>query len=523
MKSLNRLMFIACTFVLVGATLIGLVPALAGPSTQDGPNIPTPTPFPVENVSYDLSVVGGQSETLTFPGMEADGITVGETTAVSEYPRGMVFRVKAESVNGDITRATLFIRYAHGSGDRAQATFDSATEEWVAHAWEGGAGQPAWTHFNFYWSIIDASNVGIETEPQAAVYSDPTREWYRVDTEYLTFYWFGTEETPPEEIAERVAYVISSTEPRRIAGFGGPLSYKPIGVAYPTYETYGEMSGSGIANPNTAGYTSTNLGMTIQNFSMPTDSWFESLSECIYLTPREERTEEFRIKGLIEGTIAHEVTHLYQFEYGGTISSLWWSEGQAEYFGFAPGTYDNRLRHLATLQDIASLRGDNIGASFTEADGCYALAYDVGVSFINWLLTNYGGIETHHRIVELYWHEGLTLIPAIETATGQTFFDLENGWRTYLGFPALSMADVDPASALQEPINPAFVEGDTVTLTSPRPQAMADNPGPNQLSNIACFPGTTVEILRVGSLDGINYYLVDCQGSQGWMVAEQLN
>lgn len=517
---------IATLFLTLIVALVGLslLPVQANPAPQSDDNLPTPTGFPVDEPVYELSVVGGQSETLTFAGAEGENASIGETTAISNYPRGMTFRTKIDVAEGrEVSSVTFFIRYLHGSGERVQATYDSDADEWVAIAWDGGDGQPAWTHFNFFWRVHDSNGDSFETEPATTIYSDPTREWYRVETEYVIFYWFGTDEVDPETVARNTAIAVAATEPRRIEGFGGPLGYKPVGVGYPTYETFGEMQGSGQANSNAAGYTSNELGMTVQTFSIPTDSWFERQKNCIYLTPASERTEASRINGLVNGVIPHEIAHLYQFQYGGAVGPTWWSEGQADYFSYAAGLYDNRLRHLATLQTIPSLNGNDIGSNNFEADGCYALAYDVGVSFINWLLSNYGGIETHHEIVQLYHRGGYTLIPALEEATGVSFFDLENQWRAYLGFQLLTLADVDPASALQDPIDSPYQVGDTVTLpANPRPQPLYQNPGPRQLSNAGCFGGSTLEILRVGSLDGINYYEVNCSGLKGWMTIEQL-
>ena len=82
----KNILFILILGVIIAA--LGLIPALASPPLQDGSNIPTPTPYPVENVSYELTVVGGELVTLTSPGIEADGITVGETSMTSMYPRG---------------------------------------------------------------------------------------------------------------------------------------------------------------------------------------------------------------------------------------------------------------------------------------------------------------------------------------------------------------------------------------------------------------------------------------------------
>jgi hypothetical protein len=221
-------------------------------------------------------------------------------------------------------------------------------------------------------------------------------------------------------------------------------------------------------------------------------------------------------------TTTHEVVHLYQYDIlGSPLGPEWWSEGQPQWFGIAPGKYDERLRRLATLQDIPSLRTE-IGSEQTMADGCYALSYAVGASFINWLLTNYGGTATHLEIAQLM-RANSSIYEAVEAATGKPFMEIENEWRAYLGFPALELADVDPASALGPAIDPVAAEGDTVTLpaTPPLP-GIYEAPGPNQLTSGQCFANTPVKILRVGSLDGVDYYQVDCMGQVGWMSRDQL-
>ena len=408
----------------------------------------------------------------------------------------------------------------NGSNTRSTAEYDAEREVWVAHPWQDGNGQPGWTPFEYFWRVRDTSDVSVETEPVHGDYSDPNREWFRVESDDIIMYWFGFYEDDPDYVAAGIAEAMAATEPRRVAGFGGELSYKPVGVAYPDDEALGEIYGSGVTNRNTAGFTSTSLGMIVQEIGVPADEWFEQLKDCVGLTPREERTEEWRVNSLIYRTVPHEVVHLYQFEFniGGPN---WWTEGQAEYFSYAPGNYDNRLRNLATLQDLDNLDG-NISVSTNEADGCYALAYDVGPSFINWLLTTYGGIDFHLGLMDLMG-SNVTLTDALEMTTGFTFLDLQNQWRAYIGFNQLSLADVDPASALDEPIDAAFEMGDTTTLPpTPFNVPLNTDPGPTSLANSNCFANTEVTILRVGSLDGVNYYEIDCNGLTGWVTGVQL-
>lgn len=504
-------------FVLAVIAIIALaLPAAAAPSRQD---LPTPTPYPVEEVAYELAVVGGADETLTFPGLEQDGITVGETTVRSMYPRGMVFSVEASSANGDIQDVILFMRYVHDSGTRVVAEQDPETGAWIAHPWASGSEQPAWTHIRFYWRVRDTSGVSVETAIHPVDYWDPTREWFRAESEHVILYWFGFGEDDPDAIAAKMAKSMAATHPRRVAGFGRPLSYKPIAIVYPSREALAETSGSGVERNRVAGYTSSDLGISVQilrGTDVPPGN-----EECIWALAPEEWTMERRIDTIFS-TTTHEVTHLYQYDIqGGAYGPEWWSEGQPEWFNIAPGQYDRRLRQLATLQDIPSLR-TSIGSDLTQADGCYALSYDVGPSFINYLLTNYGGVDTHRRIVELM-RANATIYEAVEEVTGKSFLDVENEWRTYLGFAPLSLADVDPASALEPVEDSMFAVGDTVTLpATPALSAVYEKPGPKALASGQCFANMPVTILEIGALDGETYFKVDCMGQVGWMTRDQL-
>ena len=300
----------ASVLILVALSAISLFAvAAAAPPAQN--LIPTPTLHPVEDLTaYTLDVVGGTSETLTFPGMTADGITVGETTAVSEYPRGMVFSVTAESEGGDIRRVTLLVELVSGSRSRVPAEWDADAEVWIAHPWVSGEGQPAWTPFTFAWAIADASDTVIETEPFDALYTDPTREWYRVETDHIAVYWFGAEDVDPDEIAQQVVEAMASTEPRRIDGFGRAISFKPVAVLYPTRDTLGEFSASGVTNATSGGWTSQALGMIIFQFALVEPEFYARQADCIYTTSTEDtRTDAQRIARAIYYGLPHEVTH----------------------------------------------------------------------------------------------------------------------------------------------------------------------------------------------------------------------
>ncbi|MBN1565111.1 MAG: hypothetical protein JXA10_14805 [Anaerolineae bacterium] len=522
----NRILFRLGTLALLLAALMITAlafPVLAAPAEQEA-IIPTPTPYPVATYNYTLTIVGGETETLTFPNMTQDGITLSNLTAMSQYPRGMVFTLTAQSANGAIDNAQLFIELVNGSRERVSTEWDATTATWTAQVWPTGEGQPAWTPFQFIWRVRDATGVTFETAPIDAVYADPTRAWFRVEADTIIAYWFGADEIDPDVVAASVVEAMEATEPRRIAGFGGSLSYTPLAVLYPTRETLNEITGSGITSPTVGGWTSRDLGMTILHFA-PRDETFTRNNDCIWLpaeTGQRKSTVATRLNSTIYAGIPHEITHLYQFDYG-LQAPDWWMEGEAEYFAYGSNSwpFEDRLRQLATLQDIPPLSQDSISREMIQADGCQYLNYDVGQSFVTWLIDRYG-LDTHAQIVALNG-SGISFTDALEEATGTSFLDLENGWRAYVGFPAVDLVDLDPALALEPYDDPQFVVGDFATLPGTPPIALLyEAPKPKALASGSCWANTQVTLLAMGQIDGTAYFQVDCLGQIGWMTRDQL-
>ncbi len=381
--------------------------------------------------------------------------TVEGTTFESNYPRGMTFTITADSNAGDITRATLFYRFRSGLRERENAALDPETGAWVARPYSLRGGLPPWVDFNYWWGLTDAAGNTFETEPQYAVYEDKTRDWWHVDTPDLTLYWFG--DMP--DLGEATAQAMAEMRPFFEEGWGRTLSYKPLAILFPPGNIWDEYVEGGN-NPNSAGFTSPSEGFTIQRIPSLRDPVVheERRDMCggYWYGERENTPEEWRLQDMVH-TVVHEITHLYQSDFRES-GPIYWTEGQADYFAAMSGWQnryaEGRMRaYGAAGYDLSTLQGGTFaGGSTNAADGCRAIGYAVGETFIRFITDNFGGLATHRAILEAMPGRGLE--GAIEAVTGMPFVDVENAYRAHYG-----IATVEPlptATPFVIPTAPVF-------------------------------------------------------------------
>ncbi len=402
-------------------------------------------------VALALPTVQAQTGGATF--------TVAQTSTESHYPRGMTFTIQATSSAGDITRATLFVVLRTGNRERANGEFDAEQGVWSARFRETG-GLPPWIDFTYYWLLTDSAGNTFETEPGYAIYEDLTREWFHLDTEDITLHWFGF----PEEFGGMVAQAMADMREKFAAGWGRLLSHKPIAVFFPDRESWDEFSAGG-SNSRAAGFTNSGWGYSVQRLADEEPPEF--LMECVerWGHPR-HRPMEWRLQRGVT-TVVHEITHMYQsdFRVGGPD---WWTEGQADYFAWLTGLDADpadRLANLLTVtDDFPTLQGPgpDLALVVMAADSCNALGYDMGNNFIRWLLDNYGGLETHARLVDVL--PGRSLDSALVAVTGKTLLELENEWRASWG--------LGPVEALPTPTPFVLPTAPPMVLPTPAPMVL---------------------------------------------------
>jgi hypothetical protein len=470
---------------------------------------------------YTYTIVGGVEEPQTYTDQEVDGFTFTNMTYRSLYPCGLEFKVTiTPPEDATITQVKLYYTFTTGKPGRVNADPGDAPGEWIAVPYSG-CGLPPWHEIDAYWAVRGPDELSVETEPVHAVYYDASREWFRAESEDVVVYWFGM----PEELGKYVLDAMASNREKYRAGFGRLLSYRPMSVIFPPGGVWNEYKGDTDVDDTEFGSTGTIIseaGSTIQR--VRTLQPAELRKDCIW-NP-ENPTVEFQMNQAAS-TVTHEVAHLYQDEIG-LGGPLWWVEGQATFFEtFEEYPVHERLSTLDELRDdpFPTFQGDGPGGgAFTAAeDGCTHLIYDMGASFMRWLVEAHGGIDTYRAIVEEMSH-GALMTEALETVTGYTLLELENQWRDYLGIDPVAPEQLDPSLALDAPVDPLFADGDQVTLpATPFQQAIYNKPTERSLSNAVCFASTSVTILRVGGYDGaVNWYEVDCMGMVGWMNQGQL-
>ncbi len=491
--------------LLMAAVLV--IPVWAAPGAQ-GSILPTPTWYPVEQITYELERVGGEAITFRHDFGEVNGFTVGEMTAVSQYPLGMIFTLNPVSPNGEIKDVILMLRYLNGSGNRVTASYDAAQGAWVAQMGSGATSRvPAWMYFDLSWRIRDVAGNTVDTAQIPLHYWDPNRQWWRMENDYSIVYWWGFAEDNPDLFAREATELLAGTHPRRVAGFNGTISYKPSAVIYGTRAAWDEAQIT-VSNSSAGGSTSQQWGITEQ------------------YVPDYQSDKDVRASRWLSHTIAHELVHLWQYDLLAATGPNWWTEGQAEYFSSpyieAPElSYDARLFNLAKMQDLPPLALGEVSRNLTMADGQMYYVYDAGTSFINWMIATYG-MESHAKIAA-QMAKGTPFYQAFEATFERPFVEVENEWRAYLGANLLNPADIDPASALQDYTDSMIAVGDEITLPAmPVLVSMKEAPGPNAIPGPQCFGGSKVKVLAMGALDEVPYFQIECMGMTGWVTREAL-
>lgn len=377
----------------------------------------TPTPTGLASLAQGTEAENPYDEPATITGDAEWGVVNLEFK--SNYPNGFEFSARPTSSKGEVVSAT--VQWSHNPhADRARAFGEVDAETGIANAvWPATSNRvPPWVAVNYRWSFTDSAGNSYQTEwVLGNEYEDTSREWTRAESEDIIVF---IEEGMPAEVIDMTFEAMEQRRADFIALFGRQLAYKPRVMMFYNYDTFLEWRELTVNTNNTilAGQTTDYWGATVQVYL------FGDIDQLAY------------------STVVHEIAHLYQADLYDFRAPQWWIEGNATYFEIEPDyDYEQRVRDLALFYDIPPLlQGDGPVANDLGPDERGRLGYDIGYTFNEWLINNYGP-EAHLKIVQMleqgvYRTETEEFNMILEEVTGLPIAEIERQWRTWLGASA---------------------------------------------------------------------------------------
>ena len=344
-------------------------------------------------MGIQVSIVGGTDASLAYEDQTVEGFVFTTMAFRSTYPTGMIFTATItppETVTVQKVSLEYTFTNTGSRGEPAELTQGEGPNTWVATLYPL-RGMTPWHELDATWQIRTTNGETISSAPLHAIYYDPAREWYRAESDDILVYWFGVS----DELGHYVIDAMTRNREKYQAGFGKLLPYRPVAIIYPPGGIWNEYKGGVVIDDTNFGSTGTIIedpGSTIQRVRTLEPATIRE--DCIWnpATP----DQEFQFSQAASTTV-HEVAHLYQRELG-VSGPIWWVEGQATFFETFPEyPVHDRLRKLAQLRggDFPSFQGEGPGGGAYTAseDGCTHLIYDMGSSFMLWLVDAHGGLE----------------------------------------------------------------------------------------------------------------------------------
>ncbi len=349
---------------------------------------PTPEPSPTAIPTADPTATAA-----------AALFSIEQAAMISRYPDGVEFVFSGSSSAGSIARVQVITWTRDGGRTSMNLEWDAARGAFVHF---DRRFSPPWVEINYRFRASDSAGNRYESADLRAEYADNTRKWLRAEDENVVVLMFGARQSLMDDLFTSAAQAMFVLED----AFGFQLDYKPYVVVMPDQASFEEWQE--YPDPYLAGQTFSAQGYTIQTLQ-----WGEG--------------------DLINATIPHELTHIFQ----GFIAEAWdvpawFTEGNASYFEPVPQyDYEQRVRNVAGHPDFPTLQS-NISTEYPGPDGRNRWVYDIGYAFMQYWIQTYGW-DSHRA----FWQAQTTqdFETAMALATGVSFADLENAWRTYIGAP----------------------------------------------------------------------------------------
>ena len=375
------------------------------------------TPFASAGHAAPVPVTDDDGAPQPQPYVQNDaGWTIDDATFLSQYPVGFTFSVQATSSGGPIVSASVeWVHRAHREGQsrrirRQQAEIDPATGA-ITAVWQASQGDavPPWVEVRYIWKLRDEAGNQFETETMIVEYEDRARSWIRTETPDVIVFSTGLS----EEFNQTVIEAMESLEKKYVAGWGGPLPYRPRVILFSDREDFDEW--------RIFAFDTSTFGYIVGGFSSPV--WGGTV-QVVTGDP------DF----LAYGIVPHEIEHMYQQEFLDKRTSFtpgWFTEGDAVFYETHPRRFENVSFYVAqrvsehAIPALLDGEGPRIGGD-DALEGYY-----LGYTFMQWIDDNWG-ITKHKELMDLLATD-MPFVEALEQALGMSKVEIESAWRRSIG------------------------------------------------------------------------------------------
>ena len=404
-------------------------------------------------------------------------IEVLEATAESQFPDGILFRVKAES-QGIVDEVRVFIKKADQSGRSSYRSIEVEPGESISGETllpvSGSADYfPPGTKITYHFEVRDKAGGVVRTEATEFVYEDSRFHWLTVSDDLITVYYYG------EFVEERARIILEAARETmdNMVDVLGIVPTDPLRIV--SYNNYRHMV---MALPFRSQAVSEDLQAQGMAFS----------DERVLLIHAFDPT--------VTGTVSHEFTHLLVAEAaGGTSAAVpsWLNEGLAEYGNIdQTDEYDAALRYGIYTRRIRPLWYQG---TFSGEPEDILIAYGQGKSVVNFMVRQWG----EDKISQLF--EVLRQTRDIDAALLQVYgvdqYGMDTAWRKSLGLePLPSPAELERRMEEDEGEAPtgAAPSGEDQTESSPtQSQPAADAEAGEADAETSVQPLSTVDLTRL--------------------------
>jgi hypothetical protein len=362
---------------------------------------------------------------VSASGVAADeGVTVRASEAQVNFPRGVTFRLEAESAVqiSDVQLQLNTPGQRYGNAVRnVRPTFTPGDHISATWSWQRfGSVLPPGAEISYRWRITDAEGRVTETPLSSLRVQDDRHTWRELSDGNVTVRWYRGDDAFGRDLLASARESVDRIQAQQGVDLHYPVTVHVYGSQQELFEAIPGVPGwiGGISIPE--------FDTVVVGFGPQDLSWGRR-------------------------ALTHELTHqmVFQMTAHPTLGSrvpVWLNEGLAV---VSEGEIEPAAQKL--LDD--AVRGDmlptlrNLAGSFTIRDGHLAgVAYAAAESAVRYLLQTYGADRMRAMLLAL--GEAATPDEAARRAYGRNLYQIEDGWRTSLGLKPFDRGDASDAATV---------------------------------------------------------------------------